>query len=258
MADSTFDLNGKKVLITGGNSGIGLGMAKALVKAGADVVIWGTNEEKNAAAHAELEAVGGGKAWAMRCNVADEQEVNDRFAETLKTLGKVDACFANAGVGSGRSGPFVDMTTQEWRRVLDVNLDGAFFTLRAAAKHMVERGEGGSLVTTASLAAQEGVPRGEHYSASKGGLISMTRGLAVELARNHIRANVIIPGWIESPMTANFFAMKAVQERVLTRVPMRRWGVKEDFGGIAVYLTSDASAYHTGDSFVIDGAYALF
>ncbi len=257
MAENPFDLSGKVALITGGNGGIGLGMAKSLARAGADVCIWGTNPKKTEAAEAELQAIGG-KARGLLCDVSDETAVDKMFAETLESFGRVDACFANAGVGSGRGSAFSEMTTEEWRRVLDVNLDGAFFTLRAATRHMQERGGGGSLVTTASLAALMGVPKGEHYSASKGALISMTKGLAVELAREGIRANVIIPGWIESAMTEKFFAMPVVQERVLTRVPMRRWGVAGDFGGIAVYLASDASAYHTGDTFLIDGGYALF
>ena len=150
------------------------------------------------------------------------------------------------------------MTTEEWRRVLRVNLDGVFFTLRGAARHMVERGGGGSLAVTASLAAIEGAPRGEHYAATKGAVISMVKGLAVELARHDIRANAIVPGWIDTPMTEGALTQEVMQERVLRRIPIRRWGTRADFGGIAVYLASDASAYHTGDTFVIDGGYAIF
>jgi len=152
MTHPAFDLRGKVALITGGNSGIGLGMAEALAAAGAGVSIWGTNEAKNTAALATL-ARSGAKVQALRCDVADEAAVERAFADTLATFGRVDACFANAGV-SGRSGGqgFVEMTAEEWRRVTSVNLDGAFFTLRAAARHMIERGDGGSLVVTASLA----------------------------------------------------------------------------------------------------------
>ncbi|MEE8395705.1 MAG: SDR family NAD(P)-dependent oxidoreductase [bacterium] len=261
MADQPFDLSGKKALVTGGNSGIGLGMAKALAAAGAEVCVWGTNEAKNEAAAAELAtvaAVAGGRTLAMRCNVADAGEVEARFGEVLGEFGRVDACFANAGVGSARSAPFSEMTDEEWRRVLGVNLDGAFFTLRVAARHMMERGGGGSLVTTSSLSALEGAPKSEHYAASKGGLIAMTKGLAVELGRHAIRANVIVPGWIDTPMTSAFFQLPAVRKRIFPRVPLGRWGTGDDFGGIAVYLASDASRYHTGDTFVIDGGYALF
>jgi len=258
MTHPAFDLRGKVALITGGNSGIGLGMAEALAAAGAGVSIWGTNEAKNTAALATL-ARSGAKVQALRCDVADEAAVERAFADALSTFGRVDACFANAGV-SGRSGGqgFVEMTAEEWRRVTSVNLDGAFFTLRAAARHMIERGDGGSLVVTASLAAVSGQARGQHYAASKGGVVSMMKALAVELARHKVRANAILPGWIETPMTEAAFRWDRFVERVLPRVPMRRWGVPADFGAIAVYLTSDASAYHTGDTFVIDGGYAVF
>jgi NAD(P)-dependent dehydrogenase (short-subunit alcohol dehydrogenase family) len=139
-----------------------------------------------------------------------------------------------------------------------VNLDGAFFSLRTAAKHMIERGGGGSLVSTASLAGVMGAARSEHYSATKGALMAMTRSMAVELARHQIRVNSVVPGWIDTPMTEKALHGEAFMQKVLPRVPMRRWGVGDDFGGIAVYLASDASRYHTGDAFIIDGGYLVF
>jgi len=258
MAYKAFDLTGKTALITGGNSGIGLGFAEALAQAGASVCIWGTNDAKNAAALKRLTAIGG-KALALHCDVGDEMEVEARFAETVAALGPVHACFANAGV-SGRANvkSFAEMEAEEWRRVTRVNLDGAFYTLRAAARHMVGHGKGGALVGTASLAAISGQPRGEHYAATKGGLISMIRALAVEFARHGIRANAILPGWIETAMTEKALNWDKFREKVLPRVPARRWGRPEDFGAIAVYLVSDASSYHTGDTFLIDGGYSLF
>ncbi len=252
-----FDLTGNVALVTGGNSGIGLGMARALAAAGADVAIWGTNAAKNTAARDEL-ARTGRKVVALACDVSDEKAVEAAFAETLAKLGRVDGCFANAGV-SGRGTPsFLQMSSEEWHRVLKVNLDGAFYTFRTAARHMVERGGGGSLVGTASLAAIEGAARSEHYAATKGGMISMIRALAVEFARHGVRANAILPGWIETDMTANAIGNAKFAGNVLPRIPMRRWGTGDDFGGIAVYLMSSASAYHTGDTFLIDGGYALF
>ncbi|HEY3044398.1 MAG TPA: SDR family NAD(P)-dependent oxidoreductase, partial [Vicinamibacterales bacterium] len=154
---------------------------------------WRTNEDKNAAALAKLKGHGI-KAMALRCDVSDETAVDRCFAETVETLGRVDACFANAGVGGGgRARNFAEMPTAEWRRVMNVNLDGAFFTLRAGARHMIERGGGGSLAATASLAGVMGAARNEHYSATKGGLMAMIRSMAVELARHQIRANTIVP-----------------------------------------------------------------
>ncbi len=253
-----FDLSGKVALVTGGNGGIGLGMAKAVAEAGADVAIWGTNAEKNTAAKAVLER-SGRKVLALQCDVSDEKAVESAFARTVQELGRVDGCFANAGVtGRGGGVSFTQMGAEEWHRVLKVNLDGAFYTFRAATRHMVERGGGGSLVCTASLAAIEGAARNEHYAATKGGLISMIRALAVEFARHGVRANAILPGWIETDMTAGAIGNEKFAANVLPRIPVRRWGTGDDFGGVAVYLMSSASAYHTGDTFLIDGGYALF
>ncbi len=257
MAYPPFDLTGKVALITGGNSGIGLGLATAVAQAGADIAIWGTNAKKNDAAKAALAGTGR-KVVALQCDVGDEKAVDAAMNETVSALGRVDGCFANAGVSGRSTASFMEMTSEEWHRVLKVNLDGAFYTFRAAARHMVERGGGGVLVGTASLAAIEGAARSEHYAATKGGMISMVRGLAVELARHKIRAHSILPGWIETDMTANAVANEKFRNNVLPRIPARRWGTGEDFGGIGVYLMSSASSYHTGDTFLIDGGYALF
>ena len=199
MPSSLFDLTGHAALVTGGNSGIGLGMAEALAEAGADVAIWGTNEGKNATALEQLKTYGTNVA-AIRCDVGDETQVEEAFAATLEALGKVDSCFANAGIGGGAPA-FEEFTLESWRRVTRVNLDGVFLTFRAAVRHMKERGGGGSLVVTSSLSAVEGAARNQAYASAKGGVVSMVKGLAVELARYGIRANSILPGWIETPMT---------------------------------------------------------
>ena len=256
MAFQPFDLTGKVVLVTGGNGGIGLGLAEGCARAGADIALWGTNAAKNAAAVARL-AAHGTRVAAFEVSVADETAVIEGFARTLDTFGHVDTCFANAGVG-GMAPSFMELPFEEWRRVMAVNLDGAFLTLREAARHMTARGGGGSLVVTASLAGIEGAARNEHYGATKGGVISMMRAIAAELGRDGIRCNAILPGWIETDMTEALFAYPKFREKVLPRVPARRWGKPEDFAGIAVYLASDASAFHTGDCLVLDGGYAIF
>jgi NAD(P)-dependent dehydrogenase (short-subunit alcohol dehydrogenase family) len=256
MTYPKFDLSGKVALITGGNSGIGLGMAEALAEAGADICIWGRKEEKNKAAEETLKQYGT-RVLALQCDVSDEKQVDEGFARTIETLGRVDSCFANAGIG-GVGTPFHEMSMEEWRRLFGINMDGVFLTFRAAVRHMIERGGGGSLVATSSISAISGTPRGEHYSATKAGVMAMIRGIAVEYARHGIRANAIMPGWIETGLSNKKLNGDAFRTRVLPRVPHRRWGSPADFGAAAVYFASDASAYHTGDSIKIDGGYSIF
>jgi NAD(P)-dependent dehydrogenase (short-subunit alcohol dehydrogenase family) len=262
MASTTseFDLTGKAALVTGGNGGIGLGMAEGLAKAGASVAIWGSNADKTRAAEERLRQHGG-QVLALTCDVADEAQVEDRMAEVIGTFGRLDGCFANAGRSLRRTA-FHELSTADWRAVLSVNLDGVFFTLRAAARHMVGRAKagdgGGRLVVTSSTSTIHGPAGAVAYGASKGALNVMVRALAVEYARYGITANGLVPGWIETDMTADKFAEERFAANVKPRIPMRRWGEPADFAGIAAYLMSDASRYHTGDSIVIDGAYTLF
>jgi NAD(P)-dependent dehydrogenase (short-subunit alcohol dehydrogenase family) len=255
-----FDLSGRVALITGGNGGIGLGMADGLAQHGCEVSIWGTNEEKNAAALEKLKAHGT-KVTALKCDVSNQQQVKECFSETLKNHGRIDGCFANAGIGS-RGNRFDDIEKEEWDRIIDVNLNGVFYTFKYAAKHMRERaGSGdafGRLVGTASLAAVSGQAKGQHYAATKGGLVSMIKALAVEYARYGITAHTILPGWIETAMTESSFGWDKFVDNVIPRIPMRRWGQPEDFAAIAVYVMSGASGYHTGENFLIDGGYSVF
>lgn len=260
MAFEPFDLSGKVALITGGNSGIGLGMARGLAQAGADICIWGTNPDKNQRAGEEISALGV-KTHSIVCDVSDETAVEAAFSETLEAMGRVDGCFANAAIG-GRGVPFDQIDTADWQRILDVNLTGAFFVFRAAARHMQDRAEagdpGGRLVGTASLAAVSGQARGQHYAATKGGIVSMIKALAVEYARWGVTAHALLPGWIETDMTERAFNNEKFVVNVMKRIPMRRWGRPADFAAIAVYIMSEASAYHTAETFIIDGGYFSF
>ncbi len=235
-------------------------MAEAMAQAGADIVIWGSNAEANLAAEGKLTGYGV-RVLAQQVNVADEAAVVAAMAEAAAAMGRIDTVIANAGIG-GSAPSFSEMTTEVWRRVLSVNLDGVFFTCREACKHMVERAKGGdlggSIAVVASLAAIEGAARNEAYAATKGAVVSMMKSIAVEHARYGVRANAILPGWIATDMTQGAQDSDNFNAKVITRVPMRRWGEPADFGGIAVYLASDASAFHSGDSFLIDGGYAIF
>ncbi len=261
MTYAPFDLAGKTVLVTGGNRGIGLGMAEALAASNANIAVWGRTKEANAAAVERLNRLGTGRAEGWAVDVSDEAAVIRAMAETDEAFGRIDGCFANAGVGRGANS-FSEMTTETWRYNMSINMEGAFWTLREAVRSMVRRAQagdpGGSLVGVASLAAIEGAGRNQAYAATKGGLISMLRSIAVEHARYGIRANAILPGWIATDMTQAAQGSDVFTTKVISRVPARRWGEPADFGGIAVYLASDASAYHSGDTFVVDGGYAIF
>lgn len=256
-----FDLSGRVCVVTGGNGGIGLGMALALSSAGASISIWGRNSEKNAKAAEALEK-GGGSCLSIVCDVADPTSVEVAMMKTLDRFGRVDGCFANAGVGGGGRQAFIDRSEPEFRDMIDVNLGGVFRAFKLAAKHMVQRAENGDafgrLVATSSLASLFGTARNEHYAASKSAINSMVKALAVELARYGITANAVLPGWVGTEMTGELMANDRFVTNVLPRIPTRRFGSPSDFGGIAVYLMSGTSSYHTGDCILIDGGYAAF
>lgn len=256
-----FDLSGQVSVVTGGNGGIGLGIAKALSAAGSSVCIWGRNAEKNARA-IQLMSETGGSCAALVCDVGDPVSVESAMQQTLDRFGRVDGCFANAGVGGGGRKPFIERSEADFRNMIDVNVGGVFRSFKAVAKHMVDRAQNGDafgrLVATSSLASLFGTARNEHYAASKAAINSMVKALAVELARYGVTANAILPGWIETEMTENLIDNERFVSNVLPRIPMRRFGTPSDFGGISIYLMSRASAYHTGDCILIDGGYAAF
>jgi NAD(P)-dependent dehydrogenase (short-subunit alcohol dehydrogenase family) len=256
-----FDLTGRVAVITGGNGGIGLGIAQALALSGCNVAIWGRNVDKNQAAAATM-AKAPGKVMARVCDVTDPASVKEAMQAVLDTFGRVDGCFANAGIGGGGRRAFIDRTEEEWRAMFATNLDGVFHVFQAVARHMTERAAAGDpfgrLVATSSLASLFGTARNEHYAATKAAINALCRALAVELARYGVTANAILPGWIKSDMTAGIMANEKFVANVMPRIPVRRFGEPSDFGGIAVYLMSNASSYHTADCFVIDGGYTAF
>ncbi|MGP4058704.1 SDR family NAD(P)-dependent oxidoreductase [Mycobacterium sp. 4D054] len=251
-----FDLTGHVAVVTGGGSGLGLGMAAGLARAGATVAILGRSTQRLEAAAASLRGHGN-PVLPVVCDVTDEQAVTDAMARIRSEFGYLDSCFANAGV-RGTFTPVLDTSLEEFREVTRVDLDGVFVTLREAARQMIAAGRGGSLVGVSSLGALQGMPRQPAYAASKAGVTSLMDSLAVELARHGIRANTIAPGWFVTEMTAEGMTDERFRARVLPRVPVRRWGAAEDVAGVAVYLASPASAYHTGDVLRLDGGYLKF
>ena len=223
MKKGIFDLSEKVALITGGNGGIGLGMAEGLAECGANIAIWGRNKEKNEESKNMLSKYSI-EVKTYEVDVSQEKEVINNVKSVLNDFGRIDSVFANAGMNVF-GGSFEEMDTDAYRKVLSVNLDGVFFTLRETTKHMVERAKdgdiGGSVVGVASLAGIEGAAKTQPYSASKGGIISMIKGIAVEHARYGIRANTILPGWIATDMTTINQNNQKFTDKVISRVPMR-------------------------------------
>ena len=254
-----FDLTGKVALVTGGTRGIGWAMAQALKRAGAKVVIWGSDSARTSAAAQAMDGHGR-RVHGLAINIADEASVARGMIDSVAVFGRLDAVFANAGV-AGEAIAFLDSQGKNLEEILAVNTAGAYFTLREACRHMVQRAgagdAGGSLVAVGSVGTERGMPRFQAYAASKGALQPLIRSIVAEHSRHGIRANLIQPGFVQTDMTDHFRTKPEVNDSILRRVPQRRWGTPEDFGGIAVYLASDASAFHTGDTLVIDGGYLV-
>jgi NAD(P)-dependent dehydrogenase (short-subunit alcohol dehydrogenase family) len=249
------DLSGRVVVVTGGNGGIGLGMARGVARAGGTVAIWSRRQERNDQAVQELADLGA-EAAGFVCDVGDEEQVRASMAATLSRFGRLDALVANAGI-SGRQ-PYVDMTLDEWHRVLRVNLDGVFLSLREAARVLVDQGEGGALVGVSSTSSLHGAPGQQHYAASKTAVLAIMRSLAVELARHHVRCNSLIPGWTETELTSPAREYEKFVVNTTNRTPVRRWATLHDFETVGAFLVDPTVTFHTGDSIVVDGGYTVF
>lgn len=248
-----FDLTGKVALVTGGNSGIGLAFAKGLVKAGAKVAIWGRNAEKNADALQQLKDLGG-EVSAFICDVTDEMQVNQTFEETIVKFGKIDICFANAG-GSSKQGLFHKTTTEEWQAAIDLNLTSVVNTYKPVIAHLIARKAAGKLIVTSSAAAVMGMGYAAGYGTTKAAVMGLTRALAVELGRNHIQVNAVLPGYIETEMSVN--TPQAFKDAALRRSVSGTAGTLEQMEGVAVFLASKYSDYMTGQGIILDGGHTI-
>jgi NAD(P)-dependent dehydrogenase (short-subunit alcohol dehydrogenase family) len=260
MAKGLFDLTGKVAVITGGNSGIGLGFARGIAKQGGSVVIWGRNAEKNAAAKRELESLLESKDATIataQVDVASEQQIIAGYDAVMKEFGRVDCVVANAGLPPPRGGT-LEQSTKDYLAFMDVSMHGSYYTLREGARHMVKRAEagepGGSLIFCGSLSMFKGLPGKIPYAASKAAMGAAIRSMAVEFGKYGIRANTVAPGYIKTGMTGEAAELSQVDKYFASKTPIPRPGYPADFEGIAAYLASDASAFHTGDTLIIDGA----
>ena len=249
-----FNLSGKVALITGGNGGIGLGMAKGLAQAGARVIIAARNAEKSSAAVEALRALRS-DSFALQADVTDEGQVQQLFADLATRCGRLDILVNNAGTTVRKS---VDqLALSEWRQVIDTNLTSAFLCCKAAHPLMRKSG-GGKIINIGSMMSIFGAPYAPAYGASKGGIVQLTKSMASSWAPDGIQVNAVLPGWIQTELTDGARAqVPGLNERVIARTAAGRWGQPQDLAGIAVFLASGASDFITGTAIPVDGGYSI-
>jgi len=250
---SPFDLKGKVAIVTGGNGGIGLGMARGLAGAGARVIVAARNEEKSRSAARELQALGT-EAIAITADVTDEASVEALIAETIERCGRLDVLVNNAGINIRK--PAHELALDEWHKVLDTNLTSAFLCSRSAYPQLKRAGRG-KIINVGSMLSIFGASFGPVYGASKGGIVQLTKSLAVAWAPDSIQVNAVLPGWVDTDLTRRGRKeIPGLDERVLSGTPAGRWGDIDDFAGIAVFLASPASDFLTGAAIPVDGGYS--
>jgi 2-deoxy-D-gluconate 3-dehydrogenase len=251
---SLFDLKGKVALVTGGNGGIGLGMAKGLAQSGASIMIAGRNAAKSTAAARELAKLGVETA-TVEVDVAEEASCKAMVDTTVQRFGRLDILINNAGINIRKQPEQYAM--DEWRKVLSINLDGAFFSAQAAYPAMKKAGAG-KIINIGSMMSLFGAPFAAPYAASKGGIVQLTKVMATAWAKDNIQVNAVLPGWIDTELTQGARRdVHGLHERVLARTPAGRWGEPDDFSGIAVFLASKASDFVTGSAIPVCGGYSV-
>ena len=248
-----FDLGGRVAIVTGGNGGIGLGMAEGLARAGAALLIAGRNAVKNAAAVKALQALGA-KAAAVEADVTQPGACQGLIAAALVGFGRVDILVNNAGINIRKQPQ--DYSPEEWKSVLETNLSSAFFCSQAAYPALLKSG-GGKIINIGSMLSIFGAAFAGPYGASKGGIVQLTKSLASAWAKDNIQVNAVLPGWIDTDLTRQTRKeVPGLHERVLARTPAGRWGDAADFAGIAVFLASSAADFVTGTAITVDGGYS--
>ena len=250
------NLSEKVFVITGGNGGIGLGLAEGIAEAGGSIAVWARNEEKNAHAVKILEDIGV-KAKSYVCDVSSEENVIATLASTVNDFGRLDGLFANAG-RAGTGTPFVETSLEDWRNVTAVNLDGVFLCLREAAKQIISQGSGGSLVAVSSTSAIHGAAGNEAYGTAKTAVTGLVRALAVSLARFQIRVNCLLPGWTVTELASPAFENEYFREVTTKRTPVRRWANPSEFKEVGAFLADPSQTFHTGQQVCVDGGYTIF
>jgi 2-deoxy-D-gluconate 3-dehydrogenase len=254
MTNKLFDLTSKIAIVTGGNGGIGLGMARGLADAGATIVIVGRNQPKSATATEEIKKTGG-KAIAIEADVTDRNAVKDVIARTVREFGRLDILVNNAGINIRK--PPQDLAAEEWDSVISTNLTSAFLCSQAAHPAMKAAG-GGKIINIGSMLSIFGASFAPAYAASKGGIVQFTRSCACAWAADNIQVNAILPGWIDTDLTRRARQeIDGLHDKVLARTPAARWGASDDFAGIAVFLSSAASGFVTGTAIPVDGGFSV-
>jgi 2-deoxy-D-gluconate 3-dehydrogenase len=249
-----FDLKNRIAVVTGGNGGIGLGMARGLARAGAEVILAARNAEKSAAAVRQIDQIGG-RAHAVTVDVADEASVT-RLMETVRERhGRLDILVNNAGINIRK--PVHELSLAEWRQVIDTNLTSAYLCCHAAYPLFKAAG-GGKIINIGSMMSIFGASFAPAYAASKGGIVQLTKSTAVAWATDNIQVNAVLPGWIDTELTQNARKeVRGLHEGVLGRTPAGRWGTIDDMEGVAVFLASPASDFVTGTAIPVDGGYSI-